>query len=894
MRPPENLLIFLIFFLLIIPIIVQSNSKCGLLLPLECICNTTKKQNIINCKNVKNIKDVFNQLNIEEKVSKLYIDGCDKIEDDNITLPKTKIEIININNCPIKTISNNFFDNIDKQFLKEFSCTNCQLSSIPIFPSMKNLHSLNLNSNNISIFQNEKFYFNNLTGLEKIDLSNNVITSIPNNVFLIPKKTLRFLDLSKNKLSQVPAQEIRNSLNLTYLSLANNNISEIYQFQFMNLPSLKSLILHSNNLNKISPMAFMNVPKLQILDFYNNKLSNIETSYLQTFDKLQSLNLSFNNFLHSPIFKEFRNLEQIDLSHNFLTGLETLTFTENPKLTMLNFNYNNINNIERNSFNELNELKILLLAHNNISIIEKGMFTGIKNLQSLILNNNSINIIQKKSFDTLEKLTKLDLSNNYLKELDIGIFNRQRNLFILNLSNNKLTIIKENTFIYPISEILIHNNLLDCDKSNINWLLKYIITNRVRIFFPNQSDIICIKPDNMHGIRLKDLLMDSANETFSKELEEKENEKNSLQDELNKIPFLNKLSQALGSNLRLTQGHQLFSNEKLSQNTNDITNINTNNNYDIDKKYNRNKALAEKAEEILKTIKNPVIFVPGLGPIDISKLDKNLILHVLNGGQIPGIPKESLDAVLDQLSQYIPIDSQNIALNNQLSDTRKLATQKIEDINKFKTFISTTDDEKALKMNSNMLQLMNLLPQGYNISKIPGEVIESFLKGEVPDLNLLPLDLREYFKQNIDQLIKVFDKMDVKIDEIVKKLPKFERNESINSVTFSPYDLNKIQFDLIEEIERNHLQSKNNHLQQYGFIGLSILSTLTVIILIIIVIRMKIRNNEDNNVLVFDSKRQNTSSSNSLENKEINREIIHNFNRGIISAKDFEKQLGRY
>uniref|UniRef100_A0A0K0FKZ3 Uncharacterized protein n=1 Tax=Strongyloides venezuelensis TaxID=75913 RepID=A0A0K0FKZ3_STRVS len=888
MRPPGNLLIFLTFFLLIIPLIIKSDTQCGLLLPLECICNIAKKQSIIYCKNVINIQDIFDGLNNEETISKLSIDGCNEVNVTNIILPKTKITSINIINCPIKNISSNFFSNANSPYIKEFSCINCQLSYIPIFPSMVNLRNLNLNSNNISISQNEESYFNNLPELERIDLSNNIISSIPSNMFYVPKKSLRFLDLSKNKLNQVPAQGIRNLLNLTYLSLASNNISEIYQFQFMNLQSLKSLILHSNNLKTISTMAFMNVPKLQILDFHNNKLSSIDTTYLHTFEKLQSLNLSLNNFLHSPIFKEFRNLEQIDLSHNFITGLETLTFTENPKLTMLNFNYNNITNIERSSFNELGELKILLLGYNNISVIEKGMFTGIKNLQKLVLHNNSLFEIQKKSFDPLEKLTTLDLSNNHLKEFDIGIFNRQQNLFTLDLSNNEISIFKENTFIYPISSIILHNNLLNCEKSNIDWLLKYFIINRVRMFFPNQPDIICHEPKNMRGIRLKDLLINSANETFTDELAKKRNEESSLESELSKIPILSKLAQALGPNFKLNQGQKLFSNGGVSQNINDNINPISINNQNMDPKYSRNVALAERAEQLLKQIPNPIIPVPGIGPVDISKLDKNLILHVLNGGQIPGIPKESLDVVLDQLSQYTSTELKNNQLNNQIYDTRKLTTQKINNV------ITNTNDEKALKMNSNMIELMKLLPQGYNISKIPGEVIESFLKGEVPDLNMLPLDLKEYFKQNTDRLIKVFDKMDVKIDEVIKKLPTFERNENINSVTFSPYDLNKIQFDLIEEIEKHQLKSRNNNLQQIGFIGLGVLSTLTVIVLIIIVVRLKIRHNEDNNVLVFDPKQHITSSLHSTENREINHDIMQTFNRGIISARDFEKQLGHY
>uniref|UniRef100_A0A0N4ZT64 LRRCT domain-containing protein n=1 Tax=Parastrongyloides trichosuri TaxID=131310 RepID=A0A0N4ZT64_PARTI len=892
MRPPGYLFfIFLTVFLLLIPLSLLANSQCGLLLPLECICKTSNQKNIIFCKNINNIKDVFNGLNSEEIISKLHINGCSDSNTTGITLPKSKISSIDIVNCPIKIISDIFFENINKPYLKEFSCKNCQLSHIPKFPSLINLWSLNLSSNNISISQIEESHFDYLPGLQKVDLSNNVISSIPSNMFYVPKKNLRIIDLSKNVMNQVPAQSIRNSFNLSYLSLASNNISEIYQFQFMNLPSLKSLILHSNNLKTISTMAFMNVPKLQMLDLYNNNLSSIDTTHLHAFEKLQSLNLSSNNFLHSPVFKEFRNLEQVDLSHNFITGLETLTFTENPKLTLLNFNYNNIDNIERSSFNELNELKVLLLANNNISFIEKGMFTGINNLEKLILNHNSIMDIQKKSFDNMEKLSTLDLSYNHLKEFDVGIFNRLQNLFVLDLSNNEISLFKPDTFVHPISGIILHNNQLNCEKNNIIWFLKYLIGNKIRIFFPNQPDILCHAPESMNGIRIKDLLMNTANETFTKEMEKKENNENSLQNELSKIPILSKLAQAFGPTLKLNTDQKIFSQGTLNQNDviNPIPNNQINNN---DPKYNRNVALAEKAEQILKTIPNPIISVPGLGPVDISKLDKSLILHVINGGQIPGIPKESLDVVLDQLSQYLDVNPSKNA--NQFFNTRKLSQQKINENNGVGTIITSANDENVIKMNSNMMNLMELLPKGYNISKIPGEIIETFLKGEVPDLNLLPEDLKEHFKDNTDHLIKVFDKMNVDLDEVIKKLPTFDRIQNGNTVTFSPYDLNQIQFDLIDEIEKHHLRNKSGNIQQLGFIALGILSTLTVIVLIIIVVRMKKGQIEDNSVLVFDPKQGITSSPHSTTDNRGTRHTLKSFDQGIMSARDFEKQLGHY
>ena len=45
--------------------------------------------------------------------------------------------------------------------------------------------------------------------------------------------------------------------------------------------------------------------------------------------------------------------------------------------------------------------------------------------------------------------------------------------------------------------------------------------------------------------------------------------------------------------------------------------------------------------------------MPGAGDIDLSKIDPNLIDHVLKGRQIPGIPKESMDAVIQNVMKKV-------------------------------------------------------------------------------------------------------------------------------------------------------------------------------------------------------------------------------------------------
>lgn len=53
------------------------------------------------------------------------------------------------------------------------------------------------------------------------------------------KNMLELLDLSGNCLSNIPAQNLRNCIQLMYLDLSDNAIKEIANFQLMNLPLLK-------------------------------------------------------------------------------------------------------------------------------------------------------------------------------------------------------------------------------------------------------------------------------------------------------------------------------------------------------------------------------------------------------------------------------------------------------------------------------------------------------------------------------------------------------------------------------------------------------------------------------------------------------------------------------
>lgn len=56
---------------------------------------------------------------------------------------------------------------------------------------------------------------------------------------------------------------------------------------------------------------------------------------------------------------------------------------------------------------------------------------------------------------------------------------------------------------------------------------------------------------------------------------------------------------------------------------------------------------------LIKSIPNLIVNLPGYGNVDITKVHPKLIEHVLNGGSIPGVPKESMDSAVKQIMQRV-------------------------------------------------------------------------------------------------------------------------------------------------------------------------------------------------------------------------------------------------
>ncbi|VDO30207.1 unnamed protein product [Onchocerca flexuosa] len=782
-------------------------------------------------------------------------------------LPSANIRSLQLISCGIKKITNATFAKLADN-LEHLTITENMLTTVTLPDHLPKLISLNLSYNQLTDLSD-----NALKGAESLRhlrLEGNKICSLSSNSFLDIKNVLELLDLSDNCLNNIPAQNLRNCIRLMYLDLSHNAIKEITNFELMNLPLLKELRINNNQISYIAPTAFMNVPLLEHLYLRNNLISSIETERLfQVFKNLEVLDLSENMLTKVPSFKALSNLRQIHLNHNKISQIETLAFSSNRKLQLISLQSNQIISMSRNSFDSLDELVVLNLANNAIKKIERVMLDGMRNLQQLNLRNNSLNVLENLTFTSVSQITTLDLGHNSIHKIEKNVFTPLKNIFWLDLSSNLIKTIEKDTFREKIANILLNDNPLHCDEK-LDWLVSYLVANQVRTFLPYQNEVLCAGPEKYIGVRLKELMIVKANETVSKTRYYGNSQNDADRDMLSNI--LSSGDHDLHHNLTPMQSPSLLEMvpviDALTDTLPSIQNIaginylaktNEEHTHDIQKFNNaieqlsspllrvttRKQSRLTDIEQFIQATPNLTVNVPGMGDIDISKLPAGIIAHVLRGGQIPGLPPETLDKIMKEYlkrmfaaaaaeatkrEKLVIAESRYLLQREKLpqilitqaadisSSPERHETQSIRE-NNAPDQLKNLSGEKSSGLSSTVVEVMRMLPPGYNISKIPKPVIDALFRGEVPDFTLLPSELQQHFLTDGHRLISALSTDANKtVEEILYNLPTFTRPIK---PTFVPYDINEVSNDLTET---KHRAEKLVRVQYYtalllGFVG---------------------------------------------------------------------------
>ncbi|XP_030632241.1 prolargin [Chanos chanos] len=192
---------------------------------------------------------------------------------------------------------------------------------------------------------------------------------------------VKWIDLGNNRIRTVDKQVFEKLPNLIYLYMERNLLKEVPS----DLPvSLEQLRLSRNQISKIPPGAFSKMEHLVLLDLHHNKLSDS--------------NLGKN------IFKDLKNLMQLNLAHNILRKMPTNIPTS---IFQLFLDRNNIEDIPKDYFKDFANLAFLRLNYNRLS--DKGVPKKVFNVSTLLDLHLAHN-----------RLTNVPMFNSHLEHLHLN------------------------------------------------------------------------------------------------------------------------------------------------------------------------------------------------------------------------------------------------------------------------------------------------------------------------------------------------------------------------------------------------------------------------------------------------------------------------------------------
>ncbi|XP_040843200.1 leucine-rich repeat-containing protein 40 isoform X1 [Ochotona curzoniae] len=304
-----------------------------------------------------------------------------------------------------------------------------KLRFLPEFPSCKLLKELHIGENQIEVLKAE--HLKHLNSILVLELRDNKLKSVPDEISLL--QSLERLDLSNNDISSLPYS--LGKLHLKFLAVEGNPLrtirreiinkgtEEVLKYlqskiqddgpsqndsadkTAMTLPSESSVNIHaiitsklldySDKQKNLIPDEVFDAVKSNIIvsvNFSKNQLCEIPKRIIELKDMVTDVNLSFNKL--SSISSEFCMLQ---------------------KLTFLDVRNNFLNSLPE-EMESLIRLQIINLSFNRFKTFPEVLYR-IPALETILISNNQVGSLDPHKMKTMEHLTTLDLQNNDLLQI---------------------------------------------------------------------------------------------------------------------------------------------------------------------------------------------------------------------------------------------------------------------------------------------------------------------------------------------------------------------------------------------------------------------------------------------------------------------------------------------
>ncbi len=244
-----------------------------------------------------------------ENITHLALDLKDFVAiSSNIFNDCEKLEMLEIRSDSLTDLPDGLFKNQINLRSLELEGKNLKLR-VSSFEGLKNLTQLSLWSMDLS--HTEENFFQSLK-IRRLDYEGN-----PNHeLTFVDLPNVESINLSNNKIVELPANAFKGCPRLTFLYLDSNPIKALRGDEFVQLSGLKALFLWNTYLASIAPTTF-------------HPLTSLERLYLS-----QSF-AGQNNIISKELFMYSINLRQLELSHNNIEAIHPEAFNNLNNLTRL-------------------------------------------------------------------------------------------------------------------------------------------------------------------------------------------------------------------------------------------------------------------------------------------------------------------------------------------------------------------------------------------------------------------------------------------------------------------------------------------------------------------------------------------------------------------------------
>lgn len=371
----------------------------------------------------------FKDMLVLSNVSELTIRDCSlaKIKFDDILILKQATKL-NVSHNSISVLKSAKLGN-EQQRMETIDLSYNLISSVPdnCFASFSHMKHLNLSHNSISYLSAAAF--EGISRLESLFLSYNKLSSVAN--IAIKLWNLKILHVDYNYISKI--EDLNAMIDLEELNLGHNEIKLLDENAFTSLSNLTRLDLSGNQITWIrAHFANNNLRELRLTD---NILIRL---FSHSLDGKNFTNLYINGNKYITPIQAFNNVkcDYLDLSNCDLQNLPNITFSGGT-LSSINLSTNALSNIEISTFSFVNDLQEIDLSNNELRTLD-FLMPGVRKLKKLHIQKNMLNKILNNTFTNTSSLEFLDLSYNVIQIIESGSFLPLSKLENLLLHNNRI------------------------------------------------------------------------------------------------------------------------------------------------------------------------------------------------------------------------------------------------------------------------------------------------------------------------------------------------------------------------------------------------------------------------------------------------------------------------